>query len=70
MTADQWIASFASRVAAEPPSAGQVDEILRLAALAAHASERTAAPIACWMAGRTGRSLEDLCRIAEETSRT
>ena len=34
-----------------------MDEILRLAAVAAHASERIAAPIACWVAGTTGRPL-------------
>ncbi len=66
MTRDEWIASFAEQIDAQPPSSHEVDEILRLAAVAAHASERTAAPIACWIAGRAGRSLEELSQIAEE----
>jgi hypothetical protein len=66
MTSDQWISSFAARIGGEPPSQSEIDQILELAATAAHASERIAAPIACWVAGRTGRPLEDLCRLAEE----
>jgi hypothetical protein len=65
VTRDEWIAEFAARIDSEPPSADEVDEILRLAATAAHASERTAAPVACWMAGQSGRSLEELNRTAE-----
>jgi len=39
--------------------------ILKLAATAAHASERTAAPMACFLAGASGRSLDELNEIAE-----
>jgi hypothetical protein len=31
-----------------------VEQLLTLAGEAAHRSERTAAPIACWLAGRAG----------------
>ena len=65
MTRDEWIASFAERIDAEPPSAADVDGILRLAAIAAHGSERTAAPVACWIAAGTGRPLEELHEIAD-----
>ena len=61
MTAEEWIRTFAER-SAEPPSQDEMDEILRLAAVAAHASERKAAPIACWVAGTTGRPLAELLR--------
>lgn len=64
MTGDEWIASFAERIGAEPPSAEEVDGILRLAAIAAHASERTAAPVACWIAAGAARPLEELEEIA------
>jgi hypothetical protein len=63
---DEWIASFAERIDGEPPSEQEIEGILRLAATAAHASERTAAPVACWLAGRSGSSLSELERIAEE----
>jgi hypothetical protein len=65
MTRDEWIAEFARKVGLPPPDPQQVGAILRLAAIAAHASERTAAPVACWIAGVSGRSLEDLCAAAE-----
>jgi hypothetical protein len=54
MTADEWIAEFASALAIEPPDDATVATLLELAGVAAHASERTAAPIACWLVGRTG----------------
>jgi hypothetical protein len=65
MKGDEWISSFADRIGAQSPSPEEIGEILGLAAIAAHASERTAAPVACWLAGTTGRSVEDLRRLAE-----
>jgi hypothetical protein len=65
VTAEEWIRTFAERVGCEPPGQEQMDEILRLASVAAHASERIAAPIACWLAGTTGRPLSELREIAE-----
>ena len=51
-----WIAAFASRLGVDAPSQEQVDVLLELAGVAAHASERTAAPIACWLVGQAGLS--------------
>lgn len=68
MTVNEWISSFAARLDAEPPSASEIADILAIAAAAAHSSERLAAPIACWIAGQSGRSLGELRQIAEELS--
>jgi len=65
MTVEEWVRTFAEEVGAEAPSQDQIDEILRLAAVAAHSSERIAAPIACWIAGTTGRPLTELREVAE-----
>jgi uncharacterized protein DUF6457 len=65
MNRDEWIAAFAERAGIEPPSAAEVEALLDLAAVAAHSSERTAAPIACWVAGRSGLPLEQLQAEAE-----
>ena len=65
MERDQWLAKFAAEAGVEMPSAEQVDALLELAASAAHASERTAAPIACWIAGRSERALDELRGAAE-----
>jgi hypothetical protein len=66
MTRDEWIAEFAGRIGIDPPGPEEIDALLELAAEAAHASERTAAPLACWLAGRSGMSLERLKEVAEE----
>jgi hypothetical protein len=65
MTGEEWVRAFAQEIGAEPPTRDQMDEILRLAAIAAHASERIAAPIACYLAGAAGISLEEACDTAD-----
>lgn len=53
-TRQEWLASFAALLGVEPPDEATVATLLDLAGVAAHASERTAAPIACWLIGRSG----------------
>jgi hypothetical protein len=65
MTRDEWIAAFAREAGVERPSPEEIRELLELAGTAAHASERTAAPLACWIAGRAALTLEELRAIAE-----
>ena len=65
MTAEAWIESFASASGAAAPSEPEIDKLLRLAAVAAHSSERIAAPLACWIAGREGIDLDDAIAMAE-----
>jgi hypothetical protein len=64
VTAEEWIDQFAEELGTEPPSEGEFAQILELAAEAAHSSERTAAPVACWLAGRSGRPLSELIEMA------
>jgi hypothetical protein len=64
-TAPEWIAAFARALGIEPPDDATVATLLDLAGVAAHASERTAAPIACWMIGRAGLSPVEAQRLAE-----
>lgn len=66
MDREQWLQSFAAQAGVEPPDAGQIEQVLAIAGLAAHASERTAAPISCWIAGRSQVPLQRLCAIAEQ----
>lgn len=66
MTRDEWLAEFARRLGVVPPSDEEVEQLLSLAAAAAHASERSAAPIACWMAGGDPRALPELLELARE----
>jgi Domain of unknown function (DUF6457) len=68
MKADEWLADFAAEIGAEAPDEEITAALLDLAATAAHASERIAAPIACYMAGRDGRSLDELRAAAERVA--
>jgi Domain of unknown function (DUF6457) len=65
MNAEEWVRRFAAEVGAQPLSEEDLDQVLKLAAIAAHGSERTAAPVACWIGGQTGRSPESLREIAK-----
>jgi hypothetical protein len=65
MTATEWIRAFCAEIEMPPPSEEEIEAILRLAAVAAHSSERTAAPVACWVAGATGKPLAELRETAE-----
>ncbi|MGH2985244.1 MAG: DUF6457 domain-containing protein [Solirubrobacterales bacterium] len=65
MNAREWIDAFAAEIGADPPSDDEVKEILDLAAVAAHSSERIAAPVACWVGGKVGASLAELRAAAE-----
>lgn len=66
MDREEWVRAFCARLGVEPPTPDEVDELLRLAATAAHSSERPAAPLACWAAGRSGRPAAELQAIADE----
>lgn len=64
-TGTEWITAFAARLGIDAPDEATVATLLDLAGAAAHASERTAAPIACWLAGVTGTSPTDALAVAQ-----
>lgn len=64
MNAKEWIAAYAEQLGIEAPTADELKAILDLAAEAAHASERIAAPVACWLSAKAGRSLEESLMLA------
>jgi len=65
-SAEQWIEAFAAAMARPAPSAEERKAVLELASVAAHASERRAAPIACWLAAASGLSLDEALVLARE----
>ena len=65
MTDEEWIREFAAAIGVPVPSRDELDAVLALAGIAAHASARTAAPPACWLAGASGKPLSDLIVAAE-----
>jgi hypothetical protein len=68
MSREEWLGEFCVRIGVDPPSREEMGALLKLAATAAHASERPAAPLACWAAGRSGRDAAELNEIAERIS--
>ncbi len=66
MNARDWITAYAERLGVRAPDTEEFKIILDLAGEAAHASERVAAPVACWVAAQAGIPLEEARRIAAE----
>jgi hypothetical protein len=66
MNAKEWIAAFAARLGTDPPSNQEWSTLLDVAGEAAHASERVAAPVACWVAAKAGVPPEEALTAARE----
>jgi hypothetical protein len=65
-TAADWITAYAAKLGIEAPSGEEVDTLLSLAGVAAHASERQAAPVSTWLAARAGLSPEQALSEAKD----
>ncbi len=65
MTRQEWVERFATALGVEVPDEAAVDALLDIAGVAAHGSERTAAPIACWLIGRAGIGVDEARRLAD-----
>ena len=65
MTTAEWITAYAAAAGIAPPSQDDIDTLLQLAGVAAHASERTAAPITCWLAATAGLAPTQALALAE-----
>ena len=66
MNASDWIERYAERLGTDPPTPDEFRAVLDLAAEAAHASERVAAPVAGWLSARAGIPLERAIEIARD----
>ncbi|HEX4219591.1 MAG TPA: DUF6457 domain-containing protein [Acidimicrobiales bacterium] len=54
LTRAEWLSRFAAELGVPAPSDEEIESLLDLAGTAAHASERTSAPLTCWLVGRAG----------------
>ena len=64
MNAKEWITEFATKLGTEPPTTAEFSTLLDVAGEAAHSSERVAAPVACWVAAKAGRTPEQALEVA------
>jgi hypothetical protein len=65
MSAMDWLAAYSEALGITAPTEEDVNQILALAGVAAHSSERTAAPVACWLAASAGLEANDARALAE-----
>ncbi len=65
MDSREWIDAFSAELGVTPPDDATVEALLDLAGVAAHASERTAAPITCWLIGQAGLDVTKARRVAD-----
>ena len=66
MNANEWLAAYAQKLGVPAPTKEELEAVLDLAGEAAHSSQRIAAPVATWLAGRAGLDLAQAMRYAEE----
>ncbi|MDQ2649488.1 MAG: DUF6457 domain-containing protein [Actinomycetota bacterium] len=64
---EAWLAAFAEQLGVLAPDAATIETLLDLAGVAAHASARQAAPIACWLVGQAGLSPDEALAKARAT---
>jgi len=68
VNATEWLERYAAKLGTDPPTADEFKAVLDLAAEAAHASERVAAPVACWLSARAGIPLDRAIALANEVN--
>ncbi len=67
-TAREWLAQLATELGIEQLDEGDIADILELAGIAAHVSERQAAPLSCWLAASAGRSAEEALQVTRKVA--
>ena len=60
MDGHEFARQVAHALGVESLTDAEANDLLAVAGIAAHASERLAAPLCTYLAGRSGRSLEDV----------
>ena len=68
MTRNEWLGAFAAELGVAVPDDATIERLLDLAGAAAHASERTAAPIACYLVGLAGADIATASAAAESVA--
>ncbi len=68
-TLEGWLAAFADAAGTPPPSDDEVAQLLDLARHAAHRAVRPTAPLACFLAGRSGRPVGELLALVDADPR-
>jgi hypothetical protein len=68
VTAAEFLEAFAAELGVPQPTSVEFDTLLEVASVAAHGSERVAAPLACWIGGVSGRPVSELLVAARRVA--
>ena len=63
-----WVERYAAALGVGTLSPAEVDALLDLAGTAAHASERTAATLSCWLAATAGLTPAEALAVARDVA--
>ncbi len=66
----EWLSRFAQVLGVDAPTEEELNDLLALAGVAAHASERTAAPVSCWLLAKAGLTPAEGRQRASELARS
>jgi hypothetical protein len=59
-----WLRALATEFGVPAPTEQETTDLLALAGISAHASERLAAPLSCWLAARAGLNVAEALAVA------
>jgi len=66
LQAREWLDRYAAAIGTPPVSDEDLEALLTLSGVAAHASERTAAPVSCYLVARSGLPITDALAVARQ----
>jgi hypothetical protein len=64
MTGEKWLQALATELGVPVPTEQETTDLLALASTSAHASERVAAPLSCWLAAQAGITAAEALAVA------
>ena len=65
VTGQDWLERYAAELGVDVPDAASIDALLKVASVAAHRSERWAAPVSSWLAASAGVAPDRALALAE-----
>ena len=68
MNGQEWVSAFARELGVAEPTAEEIEMLLDVASVAAHSSERLAAPLTCYLIGKANMSASDALALAQRLS--
>lgn len=68
MNGQEWVSAFARELGVAELTAEEIEMLLDVASVAAHSSERLAAPLTCYLIGKANMSASDALALAQRLS--